>query len=64
MELRHKNLRMIGATHDFNTYQPHITLSYDVGEDFDVNLLPIYNGPLEFDVEYIEPLQLDWSDNK
>lgn len=37
---RHYMLReQFDATHDFEEYIPHITLSYDIG-DFDVSKLP------------------------
>lgn len=57
---RHHFLRKHhGATHDFPTFDPHMTLSYDVG-DFDHHNLPEYDGPHEFEEEYSEPLDLNW----
>jgi hypothetical protein len=39
MTSRHEYLRMYhNATHDFPSYKPHVTLSYDIG-DFDVSKL-------------------------
>ena len=55
LEERHYDLRSIGGTHDFPTYQPHVTLSYDD-----------YVTPMEVTAsltlidEYVEPLNLDW----
>lgn len=49
-----------GATHDFPTLNPHVTMSYDVG-DFDHENLPAYDGAHEFDTEYSEPLRTDGS---
>lgn len=57
---RHHQLRKEhGATHDFPSYEPHITFSYDVGE-FDHHNLPAYDGPHEFGEEYSEPLDLNY----
>lgn len=56
---RHDFLRKNhGATHDFATFDPHITMSYNIG-DFDHQNLPEYDGPHEFHEEYSEPLKLD-----
>jgi hypothetical protein len=57
---RHHYLRKHhGATHDFPNFDPHMTMSYDVGE-FDHQNLPEYDGPHEFHEEYSEPLDLNW----
>lgn len=48
------------ATYDFDEYKPHLTLSYDVS-DIDIKSYPEYDGPVEIDFEYTEPLDLDWS---
>ena len=50
-----------GTTYDFPEYNPHITLSYDIGE-FDPTS---YEGDLpniELESEYVEDLVLDWTD--
>lgn len=40
MVKRHKELmKQHDATYDYPTYKPHISLSYDVGEDFDLDKL-------------------------
>jgi hypothetical protein len=51
------------ATYDFLLYQPHVSLSYDIG-DLDVFALPPYEGPLEIVEEYGEDLDLNWSADK
>ncbi len=55
-----------GATYDFDKYETHITLSYDIG-DIDIDHFP----PLKDTVkeikiveEYSEDLDLDWANNK
>lgn len=51
------------ATYDYDQYKPHVTLSYDVGEDFDLKSLDIDKIPtLTLSTEYGEPLDLDWSE--
>lgn len=34
LQLRHDYGRLLGASYDFSQYKPHITLSYDVPDDF------------------------------
>lgn len=52
------------ATYDYDEYKPHITLSYDVGEDFDPKSLKWDDDtPLIIDYEYFEPLDTEWTSN-
>lgn len=61
---RHKELmKEHGATFDYETYTPHITLSYNIG-DLDVSKLPKIDFDIEFDTEYIEDLNLNWAKTK
>jgi hypothetical protein len=46
-----------GASYDFPTYNPHISFSYDVGEDFDVENLPVPEFDIVLDKEIAEPLE-------
>ena len=49
-------------TYDYPEYKPHITISYDVGDDFDINLLQASDiGKLYTAYEYKEDLELDWA---
>lgn len=48
----------LGATYDFPDYKPHITLSYSVGKDFDVDS-PTLDFAIELAHEYSEPLELN-----
>lgn len=59
---RHQSLmEEHGATYDFPKYNPHITLSYDVGDDFDPSGLdPKDIGPIDIVYEYTEDLDLEW----
>lgn len=44
---------------DYDSYNPHITLAYDV-KDFDVNSLSTFNEEIILENEYIEDLNDDW----
>lgn len=46
------------ATYDFDEYIPHVTLSYDAGEDFNVAGLQWDKGPLVIVSEYSDDLNL------
>lgn len=59
---RHEELmKEHGATFDYDEYRPHITLSYDVGKEFDLKDLPEFDGPIEIELEYSEDLNLNWA---
>jgi 2'-5' RNA ligase len=51
----HKLMQQHGGTYDFDTYKPHVTLSYDVG-DLDVKDLPEFKRQLKIVGEYHEEL--------
>lgn len=65
LEQRHEYFKKeYGATYDYDEYKSHVTLSYDVGsdweipEDFDVGKM---FKTLSIDEEYYEPLNNDWA---
>lgn len=60
IEARHRSMIEAGGSHDFDTYQPHVTLSYEVPEGVDLEAIKPYTGALEFGPELFEPLDLDW----
>lgn len=58
----HQELLACGATHDFPSLLAHVTISYDVPDDFDASLISppdIYLVPSEV---YTEPLDCDWKE--
>jgi hypothetical protein len=57
---RHEELVRHGASHDFDDYQPHVTITYD-GGDVDLELVEPYRGELLFGPEIFEELDEDWS---
>jgi 2'-5' RNA ligase len=64
---RHKELiKEHGATHDFPSFEPHITLSYDIG-DMKLSSFPDVQkhlGTIHTVGEYVESLDLDWAETK
>lgn len=60
IEGRHRSMVEAGGSHDFPEYQPHVTISFDVPADFNLDALKPFAGALEFGPELFEPLDLDW----
>ncbi|AIX12132.1 RNA ligase [Citrobacter phage Moon] len=60
LKFRHQYARALGATHDFDDYTPHITLSYNVGPAHFEGEVQV---PVVLDREYKEPLKLDWAED-
>lgn len=59
-------MKQHNATYDYDEYKPHITLSYDVGDDWFPNVSTISfkdNSQVTISSEYIEDLDLDWAEN-
>jgi hypothetical protein len=56
---RHQGMVEAGASHDYDEYQPHVTLTYDAG-DVDLDTIKPFTGELRFGPELFEPLDLDW----
>lgn len=57
---RHDDMVRAGASHDFDEYLPHITISYNAPEGLDLDAIKPFTGELAFGVEIFEPLDLDW----
>lgn len=53
---RHRQIRKAGASWDFEDYQPHVTLTYAVG-DLDLTKVEPYRGKIEFGPEIFEDLK-------
>lgn len=56
---RHMAIREAGASWDYPEYQPHITLTYDVGQ-VDLSEVDPYRGRIVLGPEIFEELDLDW----
>lgn len=51
-----------GASYDFPTYRPHVTITYN-GEDLDLKSMQPFSGDLIFGPETLKPIDDDWADN-
>ena len=59
LQFRHREMREAGASWDYPSYLPHVTLTYDPG-DIDVASIEPYQGRLIFGPERFEPIKADW----
>jgi len=59
---RHDYMVQHGASHDYTTYQPHLTISYN-GDGVDLSRVEPYRGPLEFGAEQFREIDLRGSHN-
>lgn len=59
---RHGDMIRNGASHDYDEYQPHVTITY-AGKDVDLSKVEPYRGKLEFGPEIFEELNTDWTPN-
>ena len=57
---RHRSMVEAGASHDYDEYQPHVTISHEVAEGLDIEAIKPFTGALRFGPELFEPLDLDW----
>ena len=55
-ELMNKDLTAQGATSDYDTYKPHLTIAYDITQEIDPATLPIPQFDLVFDKVKVAPL--------
>ena len=60
LSYRHMSMVESGASHDYDEYQPHVTLSYDIPEGMDLATIKPFAGELVFGPELFEALDLDW----
>jgi phage-related protein (TIGR01555 family) len=62
LSYRHGLMREAGASWDFDSYQPHVTVSYDKPADgFDYDKVEPFTGQLRLGPEIFEPFDGDWS---
>jgi uncharacterized protein len=57
---RHEQIIRAGASHDWDDYQPHVTITYD-GKGIDLEAVEPYRGKLVFGPEIFQELDLDWT---
>lgn len=61
LQWRHQHFMDIGASFDFNEYQPHVTITYEPG-DVDLEKVEPYQGELQFGPEVFEEIDEGWKD--
>jgi phage-related protein (TIGR01555 family) len=58
---RHADMCRMGASHDFDEYQPHVTLTYEAPADLDLSKVEPYRGELLFGPEIFAEIDDDWA---
>jgi uncharacterized protein len=58
---RHEQIEQAGASHDYDNYQPHVTITYDAPTGFDLAAVEPYRGELIFGPEIFEEVDDGWS---
>lgn len=56
---RHEEMVRAGASHDFDEFQPHVTITY-AGDDVDLDAVEPYRGELVFGPEIFAEVVEDW----
>lgn len=57
---RHDDMVRAGASHDFDEYLPHVTITYSAPDGLDLETIKPFTGEMAFGPEIFEPLDLDW----
>lgn len=60
LQWRHRNMVEAGASHDYDEYQPHVTITYQ-GAGVDLRAVEPFRGALIFGPERFEELDGDWN---
>jgi 2'-5' RNA ligase len=58
--LLNKQLTAEGATSDYDSYKPHMTIAYDIQQEVDPEFLPIPKFQLNFGPVKVAPLEVDY----
>lgn len=59
---RHEEMVRKGGSHDFDEYQPHVTITYDGPADLDLAQVEPYRGELLFGPEIFAEIDDDWDE--
>jgi phage-related protein (TIGR01555 family) len=57
---RHEEIIRNGASHDFDEYQPHVTITYQKPDGLDLSKVEPFRGKLEFGPEIFSEIVDDW----
>jgi hypothetical protein len=57
---RHEDMISKGASSDYDSYAPHVTITYDAPADFDLSNVEPYQGELIFGPEIFAEIVDDW----
>ncbi len=57
---RHEEICRAGASWEWPSYEPHITITYDAANEDVENIVP-YGGPIELGPEIFEEVKEDWT---
>lgn len=57
---RHEDMKRNGASHDFDEYQPHVTITYAKPAGMDLSKVEPFRGKLEFGPEIFAEVVEDW----
>jgi hypothetical protein len=63
LEARHADMMANGASWDFPSYQPHVTITYQMPEGFDVSKVTPFAGELQFGPEVFTEVVDGWEQN-
>jgi phage-related protein (TIGR01555 family) len=58
---RHEQIMRAGGSHDFEEFTPHVTVSWNVPIDFDLDAVEPYRGKLVFGPEVFAEIGGDWT---
>jgi hypothetical protein len=60
LKWRHDAFKEAGASFDFDEYQPHVTITYQVPAGLDLSKVQPYTGPLKFGPELFAEVVDNW----
>lgn len=60
LQKRWKEIREAGASWDYESYQPHVTITYKKPDELDISKIKPFEGKLIFSKELRNEIDLDW----
>jgi cation transport regulator ChaB len=59
---RHQQFKELGASWDWDSYQPHVTITYEGAPDLDITKIEPYRGKINLGPEIFEEVNENWTD--